>query len=212
MKKSLFGSVCLVVFFASSVAWAEREPWEQRYDIDWFGPPDPEWDIDLCVFLPYSTCLGTIEGAIGYGGGRGYGTNLNPDEPNDYQQLYGELGYLFRVVESPSLQIGPTIGLELEFYDETLRYHIFAAARGRLWICNWLTLGMARGVVGSLEESWAAYGIGGLGELGMTLGGHIGIYVHTQVLYGPDGVETRVTSGIRGSLVTWAAILLGLGG
>lgn len=212
MRAGVLLPIFVATLLSSSAAWAEREPWERRWDIEWFANSDPEWDIDLCVFLPYASCVGMIEGSIGYGGGRGYGTRLNPGEPNDYQQLYGELGYLFRVVESPSLQIGPTIGFEADFFDESIHYSFFASARGRLWLGNWVTLGLALGVVGSLDDSWKGRGIGGLGELGMTLGGHIGVYVHTQVLYGRDGVETRVTGGVRGSLLTWAAIILGLGG
>lgn len=212
MRSRLYAATAALALLLSMPAGAEEESWGGRFDIDWFGPVDPENDILLCIFLPYATCQHTIDSAIGYGGGRGWGVELQWEEPNDYTQLYIDLTYLVRVTGRPSFQIGPSVGFEIEIFDESRRYHIFAAAHGRLWAGSWVTAELALGVVGSFDGDWSYTGVGGLGELALTLHCHLGLYVNTQVVAGPDGVETRVTGGFRGSLITWLSIFGAMGG
>ena len=212
MRPILLPTLSFLLLVLPLLAKAEEERRGRRLDIEWFRAEDPADDLFLCVFLPYEGCRHTIDSSIGYGGGRGWGVQLQWEEPNDYTQLYIDLAYLKQVVDRPSLQLGASLGYEMEIFDESLRHHFFATVRGRLWAGSWVTAEVALGMVGSFDGDWRYCGIGGLGELALTLHGHLGLYVNSQVISGPTGVETRVTGGFRGSLVTWLAILIGLGG
>jgi hypothetical protein len=181
-------------------------------DIEWFGTDDPTLEMDLCVLLPYEHCRRTLDARIGYGGGRGYRAGLQPDEPNEYMQLYVDGGFLFQVVDSPSVQVGPTVGAEIEIFDETLRYHLFSTALFRIWAGRWITFDAAVGIVGSFDDEWHPRGIGGIGEAALTLHAHLGLYVQTQVIAGSGETEVLVTGGFRGSLVAWLVIFLGMSG
>lgn len=183
-----------------------------RYQYEWFGVEDPSQELFLCVLLPYENCRGMIEARIGYGGGRGFGAGLQPGEANEYMQFYIDGGYLFRVLDRPSLQIGPTIGMEIEIFDETLRYHLYTSALLRIWTGRWITFDTSIGLVGSFSGEWRPRGVGGIGELAITLHGHLGFYVQTQVISASDRAEILVTGGFRGSLVAWLVIIAGIAG
>ncbi len=199
-----------LISLAPSAAWAEQGGVRGDLEIDWFSARDPDRDIPWCILLPYPSCRQTLDVSVGYGGGGGWGLELEPDESNDFMQLYIDLAYLFRVVASPSIQVGPTVGFELELFDETMRYHWFATGRGRIWAGRWVTFELALGLVVSLDESWGYQGVGGLGEVAITIHGHLGAYVQGQLIAGADGDEARLTAGFRGSFLTWLAILIGV--
>jgi hypothetical protein len=183
-----------------------------RWEYQWFGVEDVETPMDFCVLLPYQRCRRALDVSISYGGGREYGAIARQGERSDTMQLAADGGYLHQVSESPSLQLGPMIGFEAELFQEEWRFRLYATARARLWIGRWVTFESALGVVGSFERGWTPRGIGGLAELAFTLHGHLGFYVQTQVTSGPEGAETRVTAGFRGSFVTWAVIFAGMAG
>jgi hypothetical protein len=210
LKHTIWAILVAAALLSPSSVQAQSYSETSSLDIEWFAAQDPSQDIPLCVLLPYSTCMGTIDLNIGYGGGGGYGVELLRGESNDYMQLYVDAGYLFRVVRAPSLQIGPTVGFELEIYDETVRYHLFSTARSRIWAGPWVTFELALGLVASLDEEWNYRGFGGMGEFAITLHGHLGVYVQGQLLAGLDDAEARLTAGVRGSFLTWLAIFAGM--
>ena len=177
MRTTLSSILCFIGVFALFVPESTAET-STHYRYEWFGVEDPEQDLYLCVLLPYERCEGMVEAGIGYGGGRGWGAGLQPDEPNDYMQFYLDVGYLFRVVDRPSIQIGPTIGAEIEIFDETLRYHLYTAALMRLWAGRWVTFDTSLGLVGSFDDQFRPRGVGGIGRLAVTLHGQIGFVEH----------------------------------
>jgi hypothetical protein len=185
-----------------------------RYE--WFGVEDREREMHLCVLLPYRNCDHAFDVAIAYGGGTVWGGPEQADPAfdlgNDSMQLLADGGYLHRVHDAPAILIGPLVGFEAEQFRDEWRFRLQASARLRMWLGEWVTLEAAVGVVGSFELDFSPRGVGGLVDLGLTLHGHLGAYVQTQVIDGPEGVETRVTAGFRGSLVTWAVIFAGMAG
>lgn len=210
------GTICLLALFttvvtAPSLLWAE-EVEQDRWEYHWFGVEDDDIPMDYCILLPYRRCERALDVALSYGGGREYGRLARQGDGNDTLQLAVDGGYLHQVSQSPSLQLGPMLGFEAEYFQDAWRFRLYATARARLWLGRWVTFESALGVVGSFERDWRPRGVGGLAEIALTLHGHLGVYVQTQVIAGPAGVETRVTGGFRGSFVTWAIIFAGMAG
>jgi hypothetical protein len=205
-------ALAALALIRAAPARAEADVPGTNLSYEWFGATDPERDIHLCILLPYPRCRHALDAAIGYGGGVERGTQLQPGEASDYMQFYVDAAYLARVVEWPSLQVGPAVGWDIEIYDESRRYSLYATARARVWAGRWITFDLDLGVVGGFDDAWAPLEVGGIGELAITLHGHLGAYVQTEVLDGPHGLETRVTGGFRGSVVAWALIFAGMGG
>jgi len=109
---------------------------------------------------------------------------------------------------SRQLHIGATVGIDLLFFDEQPAYQLFATARGRLWLGEWVTLEGAIGPAVTFDDSFEeARRVGGIFELAFTIHGHIGLFVQGEALYGDPDMEYRVSAGIRGSLLGWILML-----
>jgi hypothetical protein len=212
MRSGVLATAVLAALLLPSPALAESDVPGTSLSYEWFGATDQERDIHLCVLLPYPRCRHALDAAIGYGGGMAHGAALQTGEEADFMQFYVDAAYLGRVVEWPSLQIGPAAGFEIELFDQSRRYHLYTTARARVWVGRWVTFDFDLGVVGSFDRGWGYQGIGGIGEVAITLHGHLGAYVQAEVLDGPHGLESRVTGGFRGSVVAWAVIFAGMGG
>lgn len=212
MRSRLLAAAVVAATLLPAAARAETQVPGTSLSYEWFGATDVERDIHLCVLLPYPRCRHALDAAIGYGGGLERGAELGLGEARDYMQFYVDAAYLRLVHPWPAVQVGPVAAFELELFDESRRYHVYTAARARVWAGRWVTFDLDLGVVGSFDEAWAYQGVGGIGELAITLHGHLGAYVQAEVLDGPHGLETRVTGGFRGSVVAWALIFAGMGG
>jgi len=212
IKKSWLPLVVVTCALQLSSPACAEERTESRYSVEYFGVRDADRDLFLCILLPYQRCQRTIDSAIGYGGGLANGTHLETLEENNYMQFYIDASYLIRVVERPSLQLGPSIGFEVELFDQSLRYHLFSTVRARLWAGRWVNFDFALGAVGSFDRSWRFQGAGGLAEISLSAHAHLGAFVQTQVTSGPLGPEVRVSGGFRGSFTAWAVIFAGMAG
>lgn len=211
-RSRLLAAAAVAALLLPAAAQAQTEVPGTSLSYEWFAASDPERDIHLCVLLPYARCRHALDAAIGYGGGVARGAELGVGEANDYMQLYVDAAYLGRVHPWPAVQVGPVVGFELELFDESRRYHLYTSARARVWAGRWVAFDFDLGVVGSFDQGWGFEAFGGIGELAVTLHGHLGAYVQAEVLDGPHGLEVRVTGGFRGSVVAWALIFAGMGG
>lgn len=205
-----------LALIAAVVALAPRAEAEvgsvgQPLHVDFLGEGDDEGDLEACILLPYARCRGSFDVSIEYGGGKVWGMALQDLEEDDYLQLAVDAGYLFALSSSPSFQLGPTVGFEAEIFDESLRYTLFLTARGRLWLWQWVTIEAALGPAAGLARDGSPVAVGGFGELAVTAHGHLGAFVQTLVMEGPDGLETRVCGGFRGSFTAWAILIAGMG-
>jgi hypothetical protein len=205
-------SLVALLAFVPLHALAEPAGDEPRFEVEYLATDDEDRDMDVCLLLPYPRCRGMLDVAMEYGGGRSWGTALEFEEPATPMQLAVDAGYLFRAAESPSFQIGPAVGFEADLYEETRNFHVTAWARGRLWAGRWVTTDLALGAVAGFDRGFGFRAAGGAVELALTLHGHLGAFVLTQVLDGREGVETRVTAGFRGSVLAWAVIFAGMAG
>ncbi len=216
MHLSLAAALLAAVLLQAAPARAELDGSMRSGRFQWFGASERDQEMYFCVLLPYRNCDRAIDIALVYGGGNTWGgpeqTDLVYDLGDDSMQLMADVGYLHRVTNEHAILIGPMIGIEAEHFREAWRFRIQASARSRIWLGEWATFEAALGVVGAFDDNFRPRGLGGLLEVAFTLHGHVGVYVQTQVIDGHEGIETRVTAGLRGSLVTWAVLVLGVMG